>query len=163
MFKKIDSIVTRIFWVIAIFSFTSLFVLVAAQVLSRLLRIQNLAPPDEIITLMFVWFVYIGATLIFREHTHLRVELLDGFFEKTARRKAWYRIFIATIQGLFLVVLWDSSMSLFLTAGERRSPMLSLPQRYWYLPLLISTFCMFLYCIWDIVLSVVDLREEKSK
>ena len=162
MLKKIDAVATRIFWMIAIISFTSLFFLVSAQVLSRLLRIQKLAPPDEIITLMFVWFVYIGATLIFREHTHLRVELLDGYFNKTPKREAWYRIFIATIQGLFLVVLWDSSMSLYITAGERRSPMLSLPQRYWYLPLLISTLSMFLYCIWDIVSSIYNLKEVKS-
>lgn len=162
MVKKIDSAIMKILWAIVIACFIVMLVLVAGQVLSRLTRIQVLAPPDEIVTLVFVWFGYIGATIISREHTHLRVELLDGFVNKTPKRKAIYSMILATLNGVFLVVLWRSSWTLFIAVANRRSPMLSWPQRIWYSPLLVSTACMLAFCVWDILLGLKTLMGKQS-
>ena len=161
--KKIDRIVSKVLWAIVTVCFIVMLVLVAGQVFSRLLRIQVLAPPDEIVTLVFVWFGYIGATLVAREHTHLRVELLDGFFVKNPVMKAVYLIILAVLQVTFLIVLWDSSWKLFITVATRKSPMLSWPQRIWYLPMLISTMLMLLYLLWDVVLGIKTLAKRKAR
>jgi len=160
--KKLDALLIKILWGIVISCFIGLLILVSGQVVARLTHIRFLAPPDEIVTLVFVWFNYIGAVIIFREHSHLRIELLDEFVNKTAKRKAIYSIVIAILNGVFLVVLWESSWTLFITVANRRSPMLSWPQRIWYFPLLISTGCMLLYCVRDLFLGLKVLAGKES-
>jgi TRAP-type C4-dicarboxylate transport system permease small subunit len=138
-----------------------LLLLLSAQVLGRFFRIKAIAPPDEIVNLFFAWMVFVGAAVLLRNRQHLRVELVDLFFEKHPRLRPLYGLFVSAIQLVFLVFLVQSTILLFVGAGTRTSPMLQWPQRLWYGSMLISSLLMMLYAVIHIITEVaVFLRNR---
>lgn len=142
------------------FCLAALFVLLVSQIVSRYFRIQALAPPDEITTLLFAWLVFISSALLMRRGEHLRVEIIDLFLEKRKHLLPWYNALLALLQLLFVVVFLRSALRFFIGSGTRVSPMLGLPQRYWYLAVLVSAVLMLIYTLLTLVTSFLPGRTE---
>ena len=155
--KTIDRYLMKFLYACIQASVVVLLLLLAAQVAARYFRIQALAPQDEIINLFFAWFVFVGIALIFREDGHLRVEFVDSFIAKRPRVKSVYELFSILVRGAFIVVLISSSTNLFVTSGPRTSPMLSLPQRYWYASILFGACFMGVHCLVKIGIAISHL------
>lgn len=158
--KWVDGAITRIANVIMGFCLAALFVLLVSQIVSRYFRIQALAPPDEITTLLFAWLVFISSALLMRRGEHLRVEIIDLFLEKRKHLLPWYNALLALLQLLFVVVFLRSALRFFIGSGTRVSPMLGLPQRYWYLAVLVSAVLMLIYTLLTLVTSFLPGRTE---
>jgi len=156
--QKIDKILLKILWAIVIICFVVLMILITGQVASRFFRMRILAPPDEIVKLVFVWFGYLGATIVLREHSHLRIELFDEVINKTQKRQGLYELVIGVLQLTFFIFLMQSSWQLFVTSKTRTSPMLSWPQQIWYSPLVLSTFFMIIYSLREILYGLFKIR-----
>lgn len=163
--KKIDEIVAKALHTLVKFCIIMLLVLLFSQVIARYFRIQALAPQDEIINLFFAWFVFIGIALLFREDDHLRVEFVDGFMNKHPRIHNYYKFFVHLCQAIFISVFFSSSLNLYLNSVQRTSPMLHLPQRFWYGSVLCSAFLMGIYFLVKLITdisSIIQVRRKKE-
>ena len=149
--KRLEDIVYKMFMGLASCCVGASLLLLTAQILSRHLRMNVLAPPDEIITLLFAWMVFIGAALLVRNNFHLRVELVDLFLQKRTFLQLLYSIVVSLVILFFLFVMTSSGIKLFINSGTRTSPMLQLPQRLWYVVLPLSGVLMILYTITRLV------------
>ncbi|MDX9939704.1 MAG: TRAP transporter small permease subunit [Sphaerochaetaceae bacterium] len=164
LLKKIDKLVAKALYILIQGSIVILLVLLSAQVIARYFRIQALAPQDEIINLFFAWFVFIGIALLFREDGHLRVEFVDGFLSTRPRLEAVYHLFSIVLRGIFIAILLSSSFNLYVTSGPRSSPMLHLPQRYWYGSILVASILMSVHCVVKLIVQVdVLIKAMKHK
>ncbi len=151
---KIDEALNKVLFTLVRITLLILLFLLSAQVVARYFRIQGIAPQDEIINLFFAWFVFIGIALLFREDGHLRVEFVDDFLSTRETLKAFYQLFSILMRGVFIAVLFSSSLNLYVTSGPRTSPMLHLPQRLWYGAVLISAVLMSVHCIGKIIIQI---------
>lgn len=159
LLTKLDSIVSKGLYLLVQCSIVILLGMLSAQVVARYFRIQALAPQDEIINLFFAWFVFIGIALLFREDGHLRVEFVDEFLSKRPRLEAVYHLLSIVLRGVFIAVLFSSSLNLYVTSGPRTSPMLHLPQRLWYGSVLVAAILMSISCIAKLMLQVKTLTK----
>lgn len=157
---KIDEALNKTLFVLVEISLVVLLILLSAQVSARYFRIQALAPQDEIINLFFAWFVFVGIALLFREDGHLRVEFVDDFLSSRSTLLAFYQLFSLLVRGVFIVVLFSSSMNLYISSGPRTSPMLHLPQRLWYGAILFSAILMSVHCIVKIIMQIRIVVEK---
>lgn len=160
--KRIEDIVYKIFMGLASCCIAVLLLLLTAQILSRHLRINALAPPDEIITLLFAWMVFVGAALLVRNNFHLRVELVDLFLQKHPSLQVLYNSIVSLVILFFLFVMTSSGIKLFINSGTRTSPMLQLPQRLWYVVLPLSGILMILYTIVRFVNNATALSRRSE-
>lgn len=164
LIKKIDKVFAKILYFLVESSIVILLALLTAQVMARYFRIQALAPQDEIINLFFAWFVFTGIALLFREDGHLRVEFVDAFLSTHHRMEAVYQLFSILLRGFFIAVLFSSSFNLYITSGPRTSPMLHLPQRWWYGSILVATILMAVHCIVKVIQQVnILIKAFKNK
>ena len=157
LLSRIDRIVAKLLFLLIQCSIVILLLLLSAQVIARYFRIQALAPQDEIINLFFAWFVFIGIALLFREDGHLRVEFVDSFLSRRPRLEAFYHLLSILLRGIFIIVLFSSSFSLYITSGPRNSPMLHLPQRLWYGSILVSTILMSVHLVSKAIVQINTL------
>jgi TRAP-type C4-dicarboxylate transport system permease small subunit len=157
---KIDEALNKTLFVLVEISLVVLLILLSAQVSARYFRIQALAPQDEIINLFFAWFVFVGIALLFREDGHLRVEFVDDFLSSRGTLLAFYQLFSLLVRGVFIAVLFSSSLNLYLSSGPRTSPMLHLPQRMWYGAILFSAMLMSVHCIVKIIIQIRIVVEK---
>jgi|GEM_PF-1261661 len=144
-FKKLEKLLYQFLEVFVSVTLVILLFLIAFQIISRYFRLQYLAPPDEIITLTYVWMLFIGAALLVRNDDHIKIELFNDFFEKHGKLNYLYRIFINLLVFLFLSIMMKSNWVLYQKSSTRASPMLQLPQRWWYVVLIISGALMITY------------------
>ena len=134
---------------VAVVSFLvlALLVLVAAQIVARQFGIRAIAPPDEIVTLIFTWMVFLGSALLVRDYSHLRVEAIDSLFVKHPDWRKYYNLVTGVMVMIFLVAMTKSGFRIVSVTGSKTSPMLALPQRLWYLSLPISSVMMVIYLV----------------
>ena len=148
--KKIESTLYEVLSSFVLIALVILLFLIAFQIISRYFRLQYLAPPDEIITLVYVWMLFI------------RVELLDNFLKERPRLKSIYNMVVCLLILIFLLVMIKSSLVLYEKSGTRASPMLQWPQRIWYISLPISGFLMAFYLMVRFFRNTYELLKKKT-
>lgn len=122
---------------------------------------QFLTPPDEIITLVYVWMLFIGSALLVRNIDHLKIDILAKYLQSRPFIKKVYDILVCLLILFFLIVMVKSSLILYEQSGNRSSPMLQLPQRLWYLSLLISSFLMGFYLFIRVGKNIYKLLKQR--
>ncbi len=137
-----------------------LLLFVTAQIVARYFNISILKPPDEITTLTFAWFVFLGSALLVRDNDHLKIELLEGYFAERPRLKSFYKIIVVILMILFIIVMIKSSLTIYERAGSRTSPMLQLPKRIWYSSIVVSGFLMLFYSTLNLILEIYHLCKK---
>lgn len=142
----------------------ALLALLTSQIFGRSLRIRFFSPPEEIITLVFTWFVFLGSAVLFREKQHLTVDLVPNIARRKPRTRRMYDIAVSLVQMVFLAVFLWSAYNLFLRSGTRHSPMLKLPQRIWTAPILVSAILMVIFDLGHFVAAImgIDSRSDKD-
>lgn len=160
--KKIESTFYDILSNFVLITLVVLLFLIAFRIISRYFKLQYLAPPDEIITLVYVWMLFIGTAILVRNMDHIRIELLDNFLKNRPKLKTVYNMVICLLILIFLLVMIKSSLVLYEKSGTRASPMLQWPQRIWYISLSISSFLMFFYLMIRFFRNTCELLKKKS-
>ena len=161
VFQRIEKIIYEILSFLVSLGIVILLILVTFKIISRYFNIQLLAPPDEIITLVYVWMLFIGSALLVRKiDDHIKIEILDKYLQSHPFIKKVYDILICLLILLFLIVMTKSSLILYEQSGNRSSPMLQLPQRLWYLPLPISSFLMVFYLLIRVGKNIYKLVKQ---
>lgn len=138
----------RLLQFVTVGSFLLLLVSLAWKMLRR--QIGGPAIPDEIETLLFTWMLFIGAAALIRGWKHIDVPLIPAMLSTLH----WRRIHRAVIILISLVFVWYfyRSATLLIAGSVRRtSPMLQLPQIYWYASMALSAALMGFYSILQLV------------
>jgi len=160
IFQRIEKIIYEILSFLVSLGIVILLILVTFKIISRYFNIQFLAPPDEIITLVYVWMLFIGSALLVRNTDHLKIDILAKYFQRYPFIKKVYDILVCLSILLFLIVMAKSSLILYEQSGNRSSPMLQIPQRLWYLSLVISSFLMIFYLFIRVGKNIYKLLKQ---
>ncbi|MBA7532728.1 hypothetical protein ES705_24958 [subsurface metagenome] len=160
--KKIESTLYEILSNFVLIALVILLFLIAFRIISRYFGLPYLAPPDEIITLVYVWMLFIGTAVLVRNMDHIRIELLDNFLKDRPKLKSIYNMVVCLLILIFLLVMIKSSLVLYEKSGTRASPMLQWPQRIWYISLPISGFLMAFYLMVRFFRNTYELLKKKT-
>jgi TRAP-type transport system small permease protein len=120
---------------------TALLVLLLWNILLRAANVGGSQVPTEVVELLFTWFVFLGSSILVYRWDHIEVPLVY-LFVKGRRMQLASRAVVLLACLLFVVLLVSSSMSLLAAASTRTSPMLHLPQGYWYASVLVGSVLM---------------------
>jgi TRAP-type C4-dicarboxylate transport system permease small subunit len=114
---------------------------------------------EEIICCMMAWMVMSGATILFREGEHFRVEIMDKKFGD----KLWMRIInfcIAILNFTFMAMLLVFSIEYF-RIRPQTSPILQINIQYFYASVPVNAALSLLYLARDVVVCSVRLKKPR--
>jgi len=160
--KKIELTLYEVLSSFVLIALVVLLLLITFQIISRYFKLQYLAPPDEIITLVYIWMLFIGAAILVRNMNHISIGLLDNFLKDRPKLKSIYNAVVCLLMIIFLLVMIKSSLVLYVKSGTRASPMLQWPQRIWYISMPISGFLMAFYLIVHFFRNIYELLKKKT-
>lgn len=143
-FKSLDKTLGKFLRGMSIFSLSALFFLVLGNVVFRFIPIFSFGWFDEIVEMMFAYFVFYGSAALWREGQHFVVYLIPSKFKGNVRRA--FDIAINVINILFFLTLFIYSLKLTVIATDW-TPIFRLPKRILYSCMPISGFIMLLYSI----------------
>jgi len=162
VFQKIEKISFNIMKGITVFCLFGLIVLVTIQVLSRFLPSLLKPVPDDVLNLFDVWMIFLGTALLLRNYEHIRVELLDTMLRNKDRIRKFLNLTIQILILMFLMFMTKSGVELYRASLTRLTPMLLLPQRWWYLPLPLSSILMIFYTIVRMLRIIISIIRKKE-
>jgi TRAP-type C4-dicarboxylate transport system permease small subunit len=100
LFKK--ALDTFLAWAVYVLT-TLLLIVMSAQVLWRYVFNDPIYWSEELARYLFVWLTFLAASMAFRDHKHMAVDLIQPFLPPAARR--WQDVIITSILALFFVVV----------------------------------------------------------
>lgn len=123
MLHKIDFLIRRIERYILTFLISCMVVLAMLQVISRFVIESPIPWTEAMLTYMFVWTVFLGASLAVAENAHFGVELLVVHFSDKVQR------IIATVVNVLMIAFaWMLlSKGILLVEGNTTQMMSAMP------------------------------------
>ncbi len=92
---------------------------------------------DELTRYLFIYMVFLGIPIAFREKTHVKIEYFASFFSK--RLKYLVLIFIDLLILITLLYIGNSTLYMINShLGRTLSPGLKLPMKYLYFAVILS-------------------------
>jgi len=125
-----------------------LLVLVGAGVFVRFIPIASMGWADEIVELAFAWMVFMGATALWRDGSHFRVEVLPQIFSSPRLHHAL--IVLVHLVSLVFLVLFTYQAVLLARDATDRSPILEWPRVVFYGVMPASGALMIVYSLRDV-------------
>jgi len=147
--EKFDGYLKEILRIGSIVCLVGLWIFISAGVFVRFFPITSLGWTDEIIELGFAWMVFLGASALWRDRSHFRVELFPLWLTGT-KPGIILEIFLGLMAFIFLVIFTYEAGLLSIRATDR-SPILEITRTYFYLVMPISGAIMIGYTIRDLL------------
>ena len=138
------------------------FLLLLVSLAWKMLRRQVGGPaiPDEIETLLFTWMLFVGAAGLVRGWKHIDVPLIPTMLGARHWRLI-HRAVIIVLSLLFVWYFYRSATILIAGSARRTSPMLQLPQIYWYASMALSAALMGFYSVLQLVGVGIALVQDR--
>ena len=143
--NKVVSVFTKIEGMISLAAIGIMFLIGAAEVLYRNLFGQSIYWQQEIIVILLVWEVFMGAAYIFGTSELISVDVLYGLFR--GRGKAALDIFINVAVLIVLIVILRYGWTYMLMQASLTTTALRITQSIYTIPMLISALSMLLEII----------------
>ena len=143
MVKKIDRITGKALRGISIVTLGLLFLLLMGNVFFRFVPVFSFGWFDEIVEMVFAYFVFFGSAALWREREHFRLCLLPDKLKGTRAGRV-LDIVIDAAGIIFFLVLFVYSLELTLRAADQ-TPIFKLSKRLLYVCIPISSFIMLVY------------------
>lgn len=124
-----------------------LLALLFLQIAGRYLKIQALAPHDEVITLFTVWFVFVASALLVREREHIRVEFLEQVMRDRPGLRRFVDLIVELLVLAFMVFYLRSAVTVAAFSAMKVSQVLRWSEVIWYSSLTASAGLMILYSV----------------
>ncbi len=140
--RSFDQKLGKLLRALSVLSLSALFVLLIGNVFFRFVPIFSFGWFDEIVELMFAYFVFYGAAALWREKEHFQVYFIPSKL-KGKWRKA-IDTMIDVINIAFLSMLFYYGLDLTIRAADW-TPIFKLPKRIWYSCIPISSLLMLIY------------------
>jgi len=128
----------------------ALLVLIAAGIFIRFVPIGSMGWADEVIEWAFVYMVFMGSVVLWRERSHFRVDLVPQWLAETRGGRA-LDISLGLMSLVFFLVFTYEGTVLVLRTTDN-SPILDLPKLFWYAILPLSGMAFIGYTVRDLVL-----------
>ena len=138
--------------------FVALLILLSAIVFVRFVPITSLGWSDEIVEWAFAWMVFMGATVLWRDNEHFRVQWLPDKLNGRASGKV-LALAVEILSIIFLAVMTYYGMKLTVAAHDR-SPILELPRHIWYFCIPLAGITMIGYSIRNLIGHVLEIRHS---
>jgi TRAP-type C4-dicarboxylate transport system permease small subunit len=104
--------------------------------------IANFTWMEELIRYSFVWVVFLGVGIVYKEKGHAHVELLMNYLPKRFKKK--FEVIIEVINLLFFSLLLYKVASMMLITNGQLSPSLKINMMWMYVSILCcSAICIF--------------------
>lgn len=156
--KKVDKIAT----IAACAIFVALYVLVLAQMLGRSVGVSLLFAED-LISILFIWFVMGGAVVAYIYREHLEVDLLHERLAPRLRRSQ-QRLWIVGIRLAELVFLGVFAYALVLMAGKTWNAHYGALPGFRYGYLYVGVLVAMVACMVIVIRHLIlDLRADAGK
>ncbi len=144
---------------ISMIALALLFFLLLGNVFFRFVPIFSFGWFDEIVEMVFAYFVFFGSAALWREREHFRVCLVPD----TLKGK-WKRFIDIVIEGcgvLFFFILLVYSIELTLRATDQ-TPIFKMSKRILYLCVPVSSFVMLIYAILSFVSRLKGKPDDRE-
>ena len=128
----------------------ALLVLIAAGIFVRFVPIGSMGWADEVIEWAFVYMVFMGSVVLWKERSHFRVDLVPQWLAGTRGERA-LDISLALLSLVFFLVFTYEGTALTLRTTYN-SPILDVPKLLWYGILPLSGIAFIGYTVRDLVL-----------
>jgi len=149
LFEKADRYMRDILQLSSIVCLVSLWIFISAGVFLRFVPLTSIGWSDEIIEFGFAWMVFLGASALWRDRSHFRVELFPQWLAGT-KAGIILEIFLSLMAFIFLVIFTYEAGLLTIRATDR-SPILEITRTYFYLVMPISGAIMIGYTVRDLL------------
>jgi len=153
---RLDRILGMALRVFSMACLVALTLLLAANIISRATGLYTLHWFDEIVTTLFAWLVFIGASALWRERDHFAITLLSDYL--AGGRGEWLQRLIIAMLGLLFAGVLLVYGSLFVSRSSATTPVLELPQAWAYACLPIAGLLMTVYALRDIWCAIRAAR-----
>jgi TRAP-type C4-dicarboxylate transport system permease small subunit len=142
LFIQLDrGVATACRWIV-IGCFAGLFLLLALGIAQRLLPIIRLSGYDELIELLFVWMIFVGALALWREGSLYRVNAIDGLLSRRVRQAQAVLIQLGLLSIAVLLAVKGAD---FARQSGETTPFLQANKIYWYAAIPICGTLMSMY------------------
>jgi TRAP-type C4-dicarboxylate transport system permease small subunit len=121
----------------------------SAQVLWRYVFNDPIYWSEELARYLFVWLTFLAASMAFRDHKHMAVDLIQPYLGPAARR--WQHAIITGILAVFFIIVLVVAPEILSITLDQPSASLSIPIALLYLSFPFSIFIMLLYLVMDLV------------
>jgi len=138
----VDRVVGKTLRGISMIALALLFFLLLGNVFFRFVPIFSFGWFDEIVEMVFAYFVFFGSAALWREREHFRVCLVPDTLK--GKWKRFIDLFIEGCGVLFFFILLVYSIELTLRATDQ-TPIFKLSKRILYLCVPFSSFVMLIY------------------
>lgn len=122
--------------------------LLAVNIINRALGLFSMNWFDEVVTMVFAWMVFIGASALWRDRDHFVITLLSDCLAGKQIEKL-HQLLVALVGLLFAVVLLVYGYR-FVSLTSATTPVLELPQSWAYACLPIGGLLMTIYALRDV-------------
>lgn len=153
--------VSKTIELICVIFLLSLLFLLAGQVVARFLPFRMMSWVDEIIQLLFAWFVFLGATVLVYKGEHLSVDIFESRLQ--GLQKDMHKVFVSAailITGGFLTY---AGGDLAQKAVGKSSPVLALPYYIWYMAIPVGGILLVFFASVQLYSNVKELRNKSKK
>jgi len=153
---KVMRIVEKAQEYLVAFIMFSLVVIVFTQVIVRYVIRVPLPWTEEMARYLFVWLVFISASVCVQRRAHLGIDILVINFPPKVQQHLYTLSLVLSLGFSFVVV--KKGYELLTRSGAQISPMLHLPMSYVYIIIPVSYMIICLVLLWQIYMSA----KEKS-
>ena len=131
--------------------------IVAVQIFLRYVLGHPFVWADELANWLFVWVIYLGATVLVRYDAHLTVGILTDRLSPRVNR--WRKLFINLLVLAFLVLLFWETIALLQKFGTTASAAMGVPMGLFFgCGLVFATVSVIEYCRQTIGLAIMIAR-----
>ncbi len=137
MKNKFDYWLNNLNDLFAISSFFAMCIIVIMSVLLRYFFSFSFRWVDELTRYLFIYMVFLGIPIAFREKAHVKIEYFASFFSKRLK----YLVLIFSDLLILITMLYIGNSTLYMIngrLGRTLSPGLKLPMKYVYFAVIIS-------------------------
>lgn len=107
---------------------------------------------EELLIVIFIWVIMLGAVSSMRVRGHVSIDALTAALPRAVQR--WIAVFVDIVGCMGLVVLGWLGLELSLAAGDKISPILMIPYTYIDLAVPVGCFWMALYMLFHLAADV---------
>jgi TRAP-type C4-dicarboxylate transport system permease small subunit len=134
----------------SVFCLVCIFILIAAGIFVRFVPISSMGWADEIIEMGFAWMVFLGATLLWKERTHFRVDIIPNSLAGSESGRRLDIVLNLMNLAFFAVFAYQGWVLTMRTTDP--SPILAWPKAIWYSIMPISGVLLAGYTLRDLIL-----------
>ncbi len=157
--NKVDMVSTAVFKNISLICMVVLFLLLAGNVLVRFIPLVSMGWFDEIIEMSFVWMVFSGAAVLWRDSQHFQIDFL--LKKVQGRFRGVLLVFIDIVSLTFFSILLYNGTKLTILA-RALTPIIKMPKRVLYSCIPLAAIYLVIYTIRNLYIHTIQLIYDQK-